>query len=149
MQHHGVTFNFGSTKVCSHAIFETSLSYDKDTWIATTDYYMHFLHNFAFSIDSCYPINTFYSFIIFSLLIDAVMLLLNCLVLILYPYIHFLSLRCYFLYLNIIWSFIYLTLLLKYPDLCTVSLLLYVMVLKTIFLRLWGTGISDAIFISH
>ena len=40
--HHGVTFNFGSSKVCSPAIFETSFSYDKDTWIAATDYYMHF-----------------------------------------------------------------------------------------------------------
>ena len=42
----------------------------------------------------------------------------------------FLSLRCYFLYLNIILT---LTLLWKYPNLCTVSLLLYLMVLKTIF----------------
>ena len=40
--HHGVTFNCGSAKVCSPAIFETSFSYDKDIWIATTDYYMHF-----------------------------------------------------------------------------------------------------------
>ena len=39
---HGVTFNFGSAKVCSPAIFETSFSYDKDIWIAATDYYMHF-----------------------------------------------------------------------------------------------------------
>ena len=28
--HHGVTFNFGSAKVCSSAIFETSFSYKKD-----------------------------------------------------------------------------------------------------------------------
>ena len=27
--HHGVTFNFGSAKVCSPTIFETSFSYDK------------------------------------------------------------------------------------------------------------------------
>ena len=40
--HHGVTFNFGSAKVCSPAIFETSFSFDKDLWIAETDYYMHF-----------------------------------------------------------------------------------------------------------
>ena len=40
--HHGVTFNFGSVKVCSPAIFETSFSYDKDKWIAVTDYYMYF-----------------------------------------------------------------------------------------------------------
>ena len=40
--HHGVTFNFGSAKVCSPAIIETSFSYNKDIWFATTDYYMHF-----------------------------------------------------------------------------------------------------------
>ena len=40
--HHGVTFDFGSAKVCSPAIFETSFAYDKDIWIAATDYYMHF-----------------------------------------------------------------------------------------------------------
>ena len=28
--HYGVTFNFGSAKVCSPAIFETCFSYDKD-----------------------------------------------------------------------------------------------------------------------
>ena len=38
--HHGVTFC--SAKVCLAAIFETSFSYDKDIWIAATDYYMHF-----------------------------------------------------------------------------------------------------------
>ena len=40
--HHGVTFNFGSAKVCAPAIFETPFSYDKDIWIAATDYYVHF-----------------------------------------------------------------------------------------------------------
>ena len=40
--HHGMTFNFGSAKVCSPAIFETCLSYDKHIWIAATDYYMYF-----------------------------------------------------------------------------------------------------------
>ena len=40
--HHGVSFNFGSAKVCSPAIFETSFSYDKDISIAATDYNMHF-----------------------------------------------------------------------------------------------------------
>ena len=40
--HHGVTFNFDSAKVCSSAIFETSFSYDKDIWIAASDYYVHF-----------------------------------------------------------------------------------------------------------
>ena len=36
--HHGMTFNFGSAKVCSPAIFETCFSYDKDIWIPATDY---------------------------------------------------------------------------------------------------------------
>ena len=40
--HHGVTFNFVSVKVCSPAIFQTSYFYDKNLWIAATDYYMHF-----------------------------------------------------------------------------------------------------------
>ena len=40
--HHGETFNFGSDKVCSPAIFETCFSDDKDIWIAATDYYMYF-----------------------------------------------------------------------------------------------------------
>ena len=40
--HHGVTFNFGSAKVCSSAIFEQSFSYDKYIWIAATYYYMYF-----------------------------------------------------------------------------------------------------------
>ena len=40
--HNGVTFNFGSAKVCSPTIFETCFSYDKDIWIAATDYYMSF-----------------------------------------------------------------------------------------------------------
>ena len=34
---HGVTF-----LLCQSAIFETCFSYDKDIWIAATDYYMHF-----------------------------------------------------------------------------------------------------------
>ena len=40
--HYGVIFSFGSGKVCSPAIFETCFSYDKDIWIAVTDYYMNF-----------------------------------------------------------------------------------------------------------
>ena len=40
--HHDVTFNFSSVKVWSSAMFETSFPYDKDIWIAATDYYMHF-----------------------------------------------------------------------------------------------------------
>ena len=37
-----VIYNFESTKVCSPAIFETYVSYDKDIWIAAIDYYMYF-----------------------------------------------------------------------------------------------------------
>ena len=36
--HHGVTFNFTSTKVCAPAILETCFSCDKDILIAATDY---------------------------------------------------------------------------------------------------------------
>ena len=85
--HHGLTFNFGSPKVCSPFIFETCFSHDKHIWIAVTDYAL--LHKCAISIDSYSPINKFYSVIIFSVLINAVILLLNCLVLILYLYIIF------------------------------------------------------------
>ena len=87
--HHGLTFNFDSAKVCSPAIFEICSSFDKDTWIAATDY----LHNCAISIESYSPINKCYSFIIFSLRNTAAILLLNCLALKLYLYIHFLSLK--------------------------------------------------------
>ena len=48
---HDVTFNFGSTKVCSPAIFETCFSYEKDIWIAATGYYMYFYIIFSISID--------------------------------------------------------------------------------------------------
>ena len=40
--HHGVTFSFGSAKLCASAIFDTCFSYDKDIWIAATDYFMYF-----------------------------------------------------------------------------------------------------------
>ena len=46
--------------------------------------------NIAISIDSYTSINKFYNFI-FTVLINAVVLLLNCLVFILYCYIPFLS----------------------------------------------------------
>ena len=42
MLSHGVMFNLGSPKEGSPAIIETEFSYDKDTWIAVTDYYMNF-----------------------------------------------------------------------------------------------------------
>ena len=95
--HHGETFNFGSVKVCSPSIFETSFSYKQRYMVCCNKLLYALLYNCAISIDKYSPINKFYSFIIFSLLINAVILLLNCLVLILYLYIHFLSLRCYFL----------------------------------------------------
>ena len=63
--HHGVTFYFGTAKVCSPAIFEMPFSYDKDTWITATDYYMYFyIIGFFFATDSYSPINKFYIFII-------------------------------------------------------------------------------------
>ena len=37
--HHGVTFNFA--KVCVPAILETCVLYDKDIWIAATNYLMY------------------------------------------------------------------------------------------------------------
>ena len=82
MNHHGVTFNFGFAKVCSPAIFETWFSYDKDIWIAATGYYILYvlLHNCVISINSFSPINKFYSFVIFSLLINSVILIKNYLV---------------------------------------------------------------------
>ena len=102
--HHGVTFNFGSAKAYSPAIFETCFSYDKDIWIAATDYYMNFYIIVLFLLKAVLQLIKFYSFIIFSILINGVILPLNCLVLILDLYIHFLSLRSYFLCLNIIWT---------------------------------------------
>ena len=91
--HHGVTFNFGSAKVCSLAIFETCFSYDKDIWIASSDYYSYFYIIVLFSLAAVLQLIKFYSFIIFSILINAVILLLNCIVLILYLYFHCLFLR--------------------------------------------------------
>ena len=102
--HHGVTFNFGSSKGCSPAIFETCFSYDKAIWIAATTYYMYFY------IIVLFPLTAILQLINFTasefLVTDYVILLLNYLVLILFLYIHFLSLRCYFLNLNIIWTFL-------------------------------------------
>ena len=82
----------------------------------------------------------FYSFIIFSLLIDAVILLLNCLVLILCLYIHFLSLKHCFLY------YLYVTdtaLKVSQSSYCFTTSISHGV--KNFFSRLWGTGISDAI----
>ena len=40
--HHGVILSFGSATVCSPAILETCFFFDKDAWIASTDYFMYF-----------------------------------------------------------------------------------------------------------
>ena len=48
--HHGVTFNFGSAKVCSPALFETCFSFNKDIWIAASDYDMYFYIIFLFPL---------------------------------------------------------------------------------------------------
>ena len=63
--HRCATFNFGSGKVCSPAIFETSFSCDKDIWINATDYYMHFYIIMLFPLTANSPVSKFYSFIIF------------------------------------------------------------------------------------
>ena len=81
--HHGEIFNFGSAKGCSPVIFETCFSYDKDIWIAATDYYIHFYKIVLFSLTTILQLINFTAF---SLLINAVILLLNCLVFILYLY---------------------------------------------------------------
>ena len=67
MLNHGVIFNLGSVKVCSPAVIQTYFIYDKDKWIAVTDYCMYF-HLIVVSFGSYTLINTFYSFISFSFL---------------------------------------------------------------------------------
>ena len=57
--HHGVTFNFGSAKVCSPAIFETGFSYDKDIWIAAANYYMYFYIIVLFRLTAILPLINF------------------------------------------------------------------------------------------
>ena len=66
--HHGVIFNFGSAKVCSAAIFETCFSF------------LYFYIIVLFSLTAVLHLIKFYSFINFSLPINAVILLLNYLV---------------------------------------------------------------------
>ena len=92
-------------------------------------------------------VTQFYSIIIFSLLINAVVLLLNYLILILYLYIHFLSFRHHFSLLKHYLD-LYITdtvLKLSQPLYCfTTSVSRGV---EKNFPRLWGLGISDAIFI--
>ena len=135
--HHSVTFNFGSAKMCSparfgYAILETYLSYDKDIWIAATDYYMHFYINVLF------PLTAILKLINFSLLINAAMLLLNCLVFILYLYILFSQLNHY-LYLYISDT----ALKLSQSLYCFTTSISHGA--EKYFPGLLGTGISDAI----
>ena len=66
--HHGVTFSFGSSKVCSPVILETCFSYDKGIWIAATDYYMYFHIIVLFPLKSILPVNKFYSIVVFNLI---------------------------------------------------------------------------------
>ena len=82
--HHGVTFNFGSTKVCAPAILKTYFFY----FFAATHYYMYFYIILLFPLTSIPQLINFKRYN-FSLLINAFILLLNCFVLILHFYIHF------------------------------------------------------------
>ena len=100
--------------------------------VTATDYYMNFYIIVVFPLTAIL-LFSFYSFIIFSLLINAVILLLNCLILKLYLYMHFLFLKCYFLYLNIIWTFISRSL---YCFSTSIS-----HGVENYFPRLWGMGI--------
>ena len=61
MHHHGVTFNFGSAKVCPPSIFETCFYYDKDIWIAATDC--------SFYIIVLFPVTAIYQLINFTVLL--------------------------------------------------------------------------------
>ena len=73
---------------------------------------------------------------------------MNCVVLILHIYMHFLSLRHYFLYLNIFWTYVTDAAL-------KVSQCLYCFItsishgVEKCFPKLWGTGISDGIIFLH
>ena len=65
MLNNGLIFNLGSTKVCSPHKIQTYLSFDKNIWIAVTDYYMYFYLIGAISISSYASINKFYSFMVY------------------------------------------------------------------------------------
>ena len=60
--HHGVTFNLGPAKLCSPAIFETGLSYDKDIWIAAADYYVYIYIIVLFLLTTILQLITFIQF---------------------------------------------------------------------------------------
>ena len=59
--HQGMTFNIGSAKICSPAIFETRFSYDKDIWVAATDYYIYFYIIVLFPLSAILQIINFTS----------------------------------------------------------------------------------------
>ena len=66
MLNYCVTFNLGSAKVCSPAIFDTYFSCDRDIWIAVNYYYMYFyIYILCYFIGSFSCIVKFYSFIFF------------------------------------------------------------------------------------
>ena len=99
MPDHDVNFKLISEKECSLAVFKTYFSFNKDIWIALSDYKMYFYLIVLFLLATILQfINFTVSYILFSLLINAIFFLLNCLVLILYLYIHFLFLKHYFPY---------------------------------------------------
>ena len=115
-------FNLGSAKVCSPAIIEPYFSYDKDILIAVTHYYLYF------SLIVPFLLITTLQFINFTA-----------------SYGHF-SLKHYFAlqtlfgplhkwhhFVKVSWSFY-----------CSISSISHGV--KNCFPRLWGTGISDAIF---
>ena len=74
MPNHGVTCNIGSAKLCSAAIFKTYMfSLITRIYGLLHQINMYFLlFNCTISCDSYTSINKFYSFVIFSLLINAV-----------------------------------------------------------------------------
>ena len=57
--HHGATFKFRSAKMYAPAILETCFSYDKDIWIAATDYYMYFYIIVQFPLTSILQLKFF------------------------------------------------------------------------------------------
>ena len=121
---HGLTFYLGSVKVCSSAIFETYALLPQIYMVCCNWLLVVLLLKCPSSLDTYILINKFYNFVIFSVIINAVILLLNYLALILY----FLFLKHYL--------DLYITNTLCCESLLIfvlLSCLLYLMVLKTIF----------------
>ena len=95
------------------------------------------LHGCAFFIDSHSPINKFYSFIIFSLLINTIILLLSCFItlsqMLFFLLKHYLELYITDTAMKVSQSLYFFTTSISHG-------------FENYFPRLWGTGISDAIF---